>query len=123
MGKVINREVIFGRATVTQARRFTKEEGGGLYVQSLVYGGPKAEGEPVAEWVLPIQLRYALSDAAHLAVRQTDFSEVVVDTDVHTEHCCSVHGCKYACGTDCTVENGTKPQSHPCEQCQFEEEG
>jgi hypothetical protein len=122
MGKVINREVIYGRATVTQARRFPKDEGGGLYVQVLVYGGSKAEGEPVAEWVMPIQLRYALSDAAHLAVRQTDFSEVVVETDVHTEHCCFKHGCKYD-DEACMVENGTKPQSHPCEQCEFEEEG
>lgn len=40
--------------------------------------------------------------------------------DVHTEHCCKEHGCKY--GSDdraCTVANGT-PQSFPCEQCEID---
>jgi hypothetical protein len=53
-------------------------------------------------------------------------------TDVHTEHCCVLHGCKY--GNDrvpesewnvadwgpykpCTVANGTLVQSYPCESC------
>lgn len=37
--------------------------------------------------------------------------------DVHTEHCCAIHGCKYAASLiDCTVLAGT-PQSHPCETC------
>lgn len=72
VGKVVNREVIDGRATVAQARR-TKREG--LHVEVLVYPGPVAEGEPVAEWVMPIQLRYALSDAAKMAVHQTKFPE------------------------------------------------
>ena len=120
MGKVIHREVIRGRMTVTQARR-TKEEG--LHVESLVYAGSKAEGEPVAEWVLPIQLRYALSDAAKLAVNQTTFPELPEsEKDVHTRHCCVDHGCKYG-DDDCPVETGVKPQEHPCEVCQFEEEG
>lgn len=38
--------------------------------------------------------------------------------DVHTEHCCIVHGCKY--GEDdyyCTVATGKKPQTSPCERC------
>lgn len=35
--------------------------------------------------------------------------------DVHTEHCCRIHGCKYA-SVDCTVMNGVE-QSYPCEQC------
>lgn len=45
------------------------------------------------------------------------------DKDVHTEHCCEVHGCKY--GYDmhpdaektCTVVSGEKKQSYPCEMC------
>lgn len=44
--------------------------------------------------------------------------------DVHTEHCCSTHGCKYSLQrthalqrTPCTVVSGEKPQSHPCEYC------
>lgn len=36
--------------------------------------------------------------------------------DVHTEHCCSIHGCKYD-DDDCPVETGKKKQSFPCEMC------
>jgi hypothetical protein len=42
--------------------------------------------------------------------------------DVHTEHCCVIHGCKY--GDEhlgCTVYDGFQEQSFPCETC--EEEG
>jgi hypothetical protein len=39
-------------------------------------------------------------------------------TDVHTEHCCIAHGCKY--GHDkCTVMTKKKPQSGYCETCYF----
>ena len=36
--------------------------------------------------------------------------------DVHTEHCCIVHGCKY-CDDECTVESGRARQSYLCESC------
>lgn len=36
--------------------------------------------------------------------------------DVHTEHCCAKHGCKYS-HNDCPVVTGQKPQSFPCEDC------
>jgi hypothetical protein len=36
--------------------------------------------------------------------------------DVHTEHCCIKHGCKYG-DNNCTVENRHKPQSYLCEMC------
>lgn len=36
--------------------------------------------------------------------------------DVHTEHCCVEHGCKYSDVT-CTVTTGKAPASHPCEWC------
>lgn len=39
------------------------------------------------------------------------------ELDVHTEHCCSQHGCKYS-DEDCTVTSGQKTQSHPCMDCQ-----
>ena len=39
--------------------------------------------------------------------------------DVHTEHCCYRHGCKYG-KDDCPVEMGDKEQSFPCEQCDEE---
>lgn len=41
--------------------------------------------------------------------------------DVHTEHCCTTHGCRYG-GGDCTIISGEKPQSFPCEFCEFERE-
>ena len=39
--------------------------------------------------------------------------------DVHTEHCCYRHGCKYG-DADCSVETGRKKQSFPCEACSDE---
>ncbi|ASV44386.1 hypothetical protein PBI_SCTP2_371 [Salicola phage SCTP-2] len=38
------------------------------------------------------------------------------EKDVHTEHCCIQHGCKY-CDDDCPVVNGIKTQSFECEDC------
>lgn len=40
--------------------------------------------------------------------------------DVHTEHCCTKHGCKYG-SKDCTVYHGDKKQAYPCEICLWEE--
>lgn len=37
--------------------------------------------------------------------------------DVHTEHCCEEHGCKYG-DRNCTVKTKVKPQSFPCEYCE-----
>jgi hypothetical protein len=40
--------------------------------------------------------------------------------DVHTEHCCAKHGCKYGSWQGkgpCSVEDGSKPQSYMCEYC------
>jgi len=37
--------------------------------------------------------------------------------NVHTEHCCIHHGCKYN-DDDCPVETGQLPQSYPCELCE-----
>ncbi len=45
------------------------------------------------------------------------------DGDVHTAHCCAVHGCKYGDGQFCTVEQDEKLQSYKCEECGLEEEG
>ena len=36
--------------------------------------------------------------------------------DVHTEHCCWVHGCKYG-DPNCTVILNVAKQSFPCEEC------
>jgi hypothetical protein len=45
-----------------------------------------------------------------------------VEPDVHTEHCCAEHGCKYG-DPACTVTTGQKPQRYPCESCGLEREG
>lgn len=37
--------------------------------------------------------------------------------DVHTEHCCKYHGCKYG-EEECSVVTGLKEQSFPCERCE-----
>lgn len=46
------------------------------------------------------------------------------EKDVHTEHCCQIHGCKYvswwADKSKCTVKSLEKPQSFPCEFCATE---
>ena len=39
--------------------------------------------------------------------------------NVHTEHCCVVHGCKYG-DFDCPVWLGQQKQSFACESCFFE---
>lgn len=36
--------------------------------------------------------------------------------NVHTEHCCVEHGCKYG-DLDCPVWLGYQRQSYPCEDC------
>jgi len=36
--------------------------------------------------------------------------------NVHTEHCCIRHGCKYG-DSDCPVVTGALEQSYPCEDC------
>lgn len=38
-------------------------------------------------------------------------------SDVHTEHCCLRHGCKYG-DEDCTVTTGKARQSYPCMDCE-----
>lgn len=37
--------------------------------------------------------------------------------DVHTEHCCIDHGCKYGEDETCTVVQKIAKQSYPCEMC------
>jgi len=41
--------------------------------------------------------------------------------DVHTEHCCIRHGCKYGKDDECTVMTKRAPQRYICERC--EEDG
>ena len=53
----------------------TKRKPGRTYVEVLVWEGPEAVGEPLAEWELPHSFRYSLDGAACLAVAQTHFPE------------------------------------------------
>lgn len=39
-----------------------------------------------------------------------------MEKNVHTEHCCKRHGCKYM-DDDCPVELGIQEQSYDCEDC------
>lgn len=48
---------------------------------------------------------------------QAEILKEVLEKDVHTEHCCVKHGCKYG-EKDCLVERGIRKQSFPCEQCE-----
>ena len=44
-----------------------------------------------------------------------------MEKDVHTEHCCVIHGCKYGEeGEGCTVFDCFDLQSHLCESCDYE---
>lgn len=52
--------------------------------------------------------------------RDTVTTQIDVTTDVHTEHCCASHGCKYGKDETCTVATGLRPQSFLCEDCHFE---
>lgn len=63
----------------------------------------------------------SLTDMLVKAMKAAD-----TDKDVHTEHCCTRHGCKYAfdgqniTGDPCTVKSGKKKQSFMCEYCDNE---
>ncbi len=39
-----------------------------------------------------------------------------MENDIHTEHCCKDHGCKYG-AANCTVASGQLKQSFECEAC------
>lgn len=54
-------------------------------------------------------------DIVHPEIFETE-KEKESNKDVHTEHCCLEHGCKYG-EDDCPVAAGRKVQSYPCESC------
>ena len=39
--------------------------------------------------------------------------------DIHTQHCCKIHGCKYN-DDECSVWNKIKNQSFRCEDCTYD---
>jgi hypothetical protein len=48
---------------------------------------------------------------------KTTLQEPEENKDVHTEHCCVLHHCKYG-DDDCPVVTGKKHQSFLCEDCE-----
>ena len=67
--------------------------------------------------------RHDLEYIKHMALPVPIFTpEPEENRDVHTEHCCVIHGCKYS-KPDCTVTTDTKRQSHACESCHNDAEG
>lgn len=95
------------------------------YGETVVWAGTAeyTRGERTA--ARKVLERIAEINTQYRAAKQQKEAEPVEqpqETDVHTEHCCSIHGCKYACGSSCTVESGAKKQSFPCEQCDDEDE-
>ena len=55
-----------------------------------------------------------------LVRREITTVEVEVLSDVHTEHCCALHGCKYGDDQECTVVMALKPQAYACEECAYD---
>jgi hypothetical protein len=55
-----------------------------------------------------------------LVRREITTIEVEVLSDVHTEHCCAMHGCKYGDDQECTVFMALKPQAYACEECAYD---
>ncbi len=53
----------------------------------------------------------------HIAIGAVKNHEAGVERDVHTEHCCIVHGCKYGKDDICTVTTKKATQSFPCQSC------
>jgi len=41
----------------------------------------------------------------------------MTEKNVHTEHCCVRHGCKYGEDDTCPVTTKQQSQSYPCEDC------
>lgn len=50
-------------------------------------------------------------------MKKTDTKKQI--KNVHTEHCCILHGCKYGDDEACTVMKRLAPQSYLCETCNY----
>jgi len=48
--------------------------------------------------------------------KYSELQEKEDKTDIHTEHCCAEHGCKYN-DENCTVVNRILEQTFLCEEC------
>ncbi len=66
---------------------------------------------------LIVQTNQLIKQLMELHCRNIPIDQV---NDVHTEHCCVIHGCKYQ-DCYCTVATKQKVQSYLCESCQYDQ--
>lgn len=59
---------------------------------------------------------FTRAQRALLNATQIELGGPEAEKDVHTDHCCIVHGCKYG-DASCPVETGQKKQSYLCAVC------
>lgn len=69
---------------------------------------------PLREEVVTVRL-----DVMSLAKEVPETRES--ERNVHTEHCCLVHGCKYG-NDECPVATKKQRQTHLCEMCSWDSE-
>lgn len=65
----------------------------------------------------------SLGPLLRAGIRESGPIQYMDDKDIHTEHCCQMHGCKYDDDEDCPVWTAEKHQSFMCEWCVRELEG
>ena len=59
-------------------------------------------------------------DMGELNTEEFVFKVATIDNtfkDVHTHHCCALHGCKYGKDDECAVVTGKSLQVNSCEFC------
>lgn len=92
----------------------TKLEHEGLIAHHLRVGKPSQLSD-----CFRFGVAWALANANKTTTPKLNTNPDKSDRDVHTEHCCIHHGCKY-CEDDCPVTSGEKVQSYLCEECVYE---
>ena len=112
--RALNSEVVNSHEKMqTRIKELEKTIAEMRVVGNKLAGFVKAAGMNVTEWE-QLQSNSSLSKLSCKSASNIQLPES--SKDVHTEHCCTIHGCKYG-STDCTVVKGLKEQSFPCEDC------
>lgn len=65
-------------------------------------------------------LRNVLGSSFDFSLLSADYTEVEnrIYQDVHTRHCCKIHGCKYGDDDSCTVQTSNlRGQTGHCQSC------
>lgn len=92
----------------------TKLEHEGLLAHHLCVGKPSQLSD-----CFRLGVAWALANANETTLPKLNANPDKSDRDVHTEHCCIKHGCKYE-SADCTVTSGEKVQSYLCWECAYD---